>query len=219
MADRRDNMDRLRAMRLCVLVGHPRLELTALEAARAAVAGGADMIQLREKSLSDRELHRLAQEVRDLTGDAGRTFIVNDRPDIARLVDADGVHVGRDDLPIAAAREIVGPHKIVGVSTHDIEQARQARAEGADYIGVGPVYPTETKGYSEGVGLAYVRQVASEIDLPFLAIGSIRLDRLDEVMDAGARAVAVCAAVVCAQDPAAAARSFKERLASRWSPP
>lgn len=212
---RRDNERRLRAVRLCVLVGHPRSRFTPLEAARAAIEGGADMIQLREKSMADRELLRLAQQIRQITRQRHRLFIVNDRPDIARLVDADGVHVGQDDLPIAAAREIVGEGKIVGASTHCIAQARQAQVEGAEYIGVGPVFPTDTKGYTQGVGLAYVERVAREIDIPFLAIGSIRLDRLDAVIEAGARAVAVCAAVVCADDPVAAARRFKERLSAR----
>ncbi|MEW6358789.1 MAG: thiamine phosphate synthase [Planctomycetota bacterium] len=207
-------MSNLSQSRLYVLVTSAAAKRPALEAADLAIQGGADAIQLREKDLSDPEFLDLARQMRDLCRKAGALFIVNDRISIAKLAGADGAHIGQDDLPAVDARKILRKGKLLGVSTHNIAQARQAQAAGADYIGVGPIYPTKTKGYEKGVGVDFIRQVKGEIAVPFFAIGGVTLDRLDEVIAAGCTRVAVSSAVIGADDIAAAARRFKDKLAA-----
>ena len=133
-------------------------------------------------------------------------FVMNDRPDLAVLADADGVHVGQEELSVKDARTIVGADRLVGVSTHSIEQARQAVLDGADYIGVGPVFPSGTKQFDRLAGLELVRAVAAEVRLPAFAIGGITADNLPLVREAGLGRVAVSGAVASAADPGAAAR-------------
>ena len=204
-------MKSISEVQLYVLVtGSPARQ--ARDVARMVVEGGADAIQLREKNLSDHEYLRLAEQIRPICRDADVMFIVNDRVAISKLVGADGVHIGQDDLPAVEARKILRRGKILGVSTHSMDQARKAQSDGADYIGVGPIYPTSTKGYEQGVGLAFIREVAGEITVPFFAIGGITLDRLDEVISAGCTRVAVSSAIIAADDVVAATREFKEKL-------
>src|SRR5438045_3761732 len=131
--------------------------------------GGARVIQLREKTLDGRAVLERARLVRRLTRDAGALFIVNDRPDIARLVEADGVHLGQGDLPVKEARRVLGPDLLIGVSTHDLDQVRQAILDGASYIGVGPTFPSGTKAFPSLAGLEFVRQVAAQTSLPAFA--------------------------------------------------
>ena len=161
--------------RLMVLVGGlPTLgDLTWIVG--EALAGGADVIQLREKGLPDRELLSRAREVRILTAQAKARFILNDRPDLARLAGADGVHLGQDDVSVRDARRIVGPNLLIGVSTHDRAQLDAAVSRGAGYLGVGPVFPSATKDFSEPelAGLAYVQAAAETTNLPWFAIGGI----------------------------------------------
>ena len=175
---------------------------------RGAVDGGIGVVQLREKTLEDAALLDLARRVRRWTGDAGSLFVMNDRPDLAVLADADGVHVGQQELDVRSVRRIVGPNRLVGVSTHSIQQARQAVLDGADYLGVGPVFPSQTKSFDSLAGLEFVRAVAQEITLPWYAIGGISAENLAEVAEAGATRVAVGAAVCGADDPEAAAREL-----------
>ena len=139
-------------------------------------------------------------------------LIINDRPDVAALCGADGVHVGQDDLPVADARRIVGAGRLVGVSTHTLAQARPAAADGADYIGVGPMFATATKDAGPVAGPQLLRQVAAEVPLPHVAIGGITADNVAQLVAAGARRVAVCSAVIAAADPQAAARAIVEQL-------
>ncbi|QDU59871.1 Thiamine-phosphate synthase [Planctomycetes bacterium Pan216] len=179
-----------------------------------AVAGGVQVVQLRDKRSEDRELLRLAQLVRRITAQAGAMFIMNDRPDIARLVDADGVHVGQEELPVAQVRRIVGTEMLVGVSTHSLEQARQAVLDGADYIGIGPVFPSRTKQFDAFAGIPSVKQVASEISLPAFAIGGIGPGNLPQVMDAGATRIAVGHVLCVCDDPASMARQLRHKLDS-----
>jgi thiamine-phosphate pyrophosphorylase len=181
---------------------------------RAALAAGAGLIQVREKKMSDRELTTYGILVREWTTQAGALFIMNDRPDLALLTDADGVHVGQDELTVREARRIVGPSRLVGVSTHSIEQARQAVLDGADYIGVGPVFASKTKKFSDLAGLDPVRAVAAEITLPAYAIGGIDLENIDAVLAAGAERVAVSNAICGAPDPGQATTNLREKLAS-----
>jgi thiamine-phosphate pyrophosphorylase len=183
----------------------------------AALAGGADVIQVREKKMSDRELTTYGRLVREWTARAGALFIMNDRPDLAVLTDADGVHVGQEELSVREARRIVGPARLVGVSTHTMEQARQAVLDGADYIGVGPVFSSRTKSFAHLAGLDFVRQVAAEITLPAYAIGGIDLENLAEALSAGARCIAVSNAICGAHDPAETTRQLRAMLAH--SPP
>lgn len=179
---------------------------------KGALEGGVDAVQLREKGIDDRRFVVLAEQLRRWTADAGALFIVNDRPDIAVLSGADGVHVGQEDLGVREARRIVGADRLVGVSTHTLEQARQAVLDGADYLGVGPTFASQTKQFEAFAGLEFVRGVSAEIGLPWFAIGGISAANISEVMEAGARRVAVSSAVCGAEEPADAARGLKERL-------
>jgi thiamine-phosphate pyrophosphorylase len=177
-----------------------------------AASGGASMFQLREKTLPDRELIERARSVRRWTQKANALFIVNDRPDIARLVGADGVHLGQDDLSVKDARRIVGPTALLGVSTHTLEQVRQAVLEGADYIGVGPTFPSRTKPFEHFPGLAFVREAAAETGLPAFALGGIGPENVAQVVVAGARRIAVGAAVAGSEDPERVARLLRAAL-------
>ncbi|AVX20102.1 MULTISPECIES: thiamine phosphate synthase [Carboxydocella] len=180
----------------------------------AALVGGATVIQLREKNLSGRELVAAGLALKELAHRYGATFIVNDRVDIALAVDADGVHLGQDDLPVTMARQIMGPDKIIGLSTHSWEQALAASKLPVDYIGVGPVFPTSSKPDAEKpVGLSLVQRVARELSVPFVAIGGINAGNIQQVLAAGARNVAVISAVVAAPDVTAAARELKNFVA------
>lgn len=178
----------------------------------AALAAGAGVIQVREKTMPDRELLAYARHVREWTLRAGAVFIMNDRADLAVLSGADGVHVGQEELSVREARRIVGATRLVGVSTHNLEQARQAVLDGADYIGVGPVFPSATKSFEQLAGLDFVRQVAAETTLPAFAIGGIDLGNLDQVLAAGGRRVAVSGAVCGAADPGQIVRDLHSRI-------
>lgn len=177
-----------------------------------AADGGADVFQLREKTLTDRELIDRATRMRKWTRDTGVLFVMNDRPDIAKLVGADGVHLGQDDLPVAAARRIVGPGVLIGVSTHSIEQVRRAILDGADYLGIGPTFPSNTKAFDHFPGLDFVREATAETTLPAFALGGIGLGNMAEVVKAGAKRIAVSSAVAAADDPQAAAAALKRML-------
>lgn len=182
------------------------------EVARQALVGGADALQLREKSMESGELLTRARRLVALCRKQDALLIVNDRPDVAVLSDADGVHVGQGDLPAAEARKIVGPGKLVGVSTHELAHARAAVADGADYVGVGPIFRSATKPRDFVSGLDYARAVATAIPIPGVAIAGITPDNLGDVLATGLRAVAVTAAVIGAPDVEGAARAFKSRL-------
>lgn len=177
-----------------------------------AADGGADVFQLREKTLTDRELLERARQVRRWTRQAGVLFVMNDRPDIAALAEADGVHLGQDDLPVSAARRIVGPDMFIGVSTHTLDQVRQAVRDGADYLGVGPTFPSNTKAFDHFPGLEFVREAMAETSLPAFALGGIGLHNVAEVAAAGARGIAVSSAVATADDPQAVATALRRAM-------
>jgi thiamine-phosphate pyrophosphorylase len=177
-----------------------------------AAAGGARIVQLREKGLSDRAVYERAQQVRRWTRQAGVLFIVNDRPDIARLVEADGVHLGQDDLPVREARRILGPDALIGVSTHNLEQVRQAVLDGASYLGVGPTFPSGTKNFADLAGLEFVRQATAETTLPAFVLGGVNRDTIGVAVAAGARLVAVSTAIASADDPRAVAAALLAAL-------
>jgi thiamine-phosphate pyrophosphorylase len=178
----------------------------------AIVAGGCRLFQIREKVLSMADLWPLARDLRERCRQAGATFIVNDRADLALALDADGLHVGQGDLPAPAARRILRPGMILGVSTHDEDQVDRAVRDGADYVAVGSMFPTATKAGFELVGPELLRRVRPRVPAPLVAIGGIAPDNVAEVVEAGADAVAVISAVCAADDPEAATRQLLRRL-------
>lgn len=177
----------------------------------AILAAGIDVVQLRDKTATDRELLARGKRLRRITREANALFIINDRPDLAALCDADGVHVGQDELSVSEARRIVGVKKLVGVSTHSLEQARAAVLDGANYLGVGPTFPGATKQFDEFPGLAFVEQAAKEITLPWFAIGGIDEKNLPQVLAAGATRVAVSGALA-GDDAVAVAERLKTQV-------
>jgi thiamine-phosphate pyrophosphorylase len=207
-----DSLDRLSAARLYVLLdGRDSLEALA-RLAETLVGAGVHVLQFRDKRLPDRQLLACARRLREITASTATLLIVNDRPDLAALVRADGVHVGQDELTVKDVRQIVGPRMLIGVSTHAIAQARQAVVDGASYIGVGPTFPSGTKTFPEFAGLPFLREVAAEIRLPAFAIGGIGPENLADVLATGITRVAVSGAIVASADPAAAVRKMLERL-------
>ena len=209
------SLERLASCRLYLLGSENECRQGFERTVREALAGGVDVVQLREKGGDDRRLLELAHQVRDWTREAGALFILNDRPDIAVLTNADGVHVGQEDLPCQEARKIVGSEQLVGVSTHSIVQARQAVLDGADYIGVGPVFASHTKQFEDFAGLDYVGQVAAEIALPSFAIGGIDESSIGDVMAAGASRVAVSRSVCGATDIRSTVEMLSRKLGAR----
>ncbi len=173
---------------------------------------GVDIIQLRDKTLDDRKLMRRARILREITAKYGVLFIMNDRPDIALLTDADGVHLGQREMHVSDARRLLGPNRLIGVSTHRIEQAQHAVMSGADYIGVGPVFPSATKTFDSYPGLSYVEEVAQNIALPAFAIGGISMENLPHVLETGLRRVAVASAITDADEPVVAASTLRNML-------
>lgn len=181
---------------------------------RQAVAGGASVVQLRDKHASSREMYALGRELLTITRVAGVPLIVNDRVDIALAINADGVHVGQDDLPAAIVREIIGTQRLLGVSAETVEQAQAAAAAGADYLGVGTVYPTGTKPDANApIGVAGVAQIVQATNLPCVAIGGITAANTAPLLAVGVQGVAVVSAIIAADDPAAAAREFRTVIA------
>jgi thiamine-phosphate pyrophosphorylase len=179
-----------------------------------AIVGGVGAIQLRDKQGPDRQTLHIARQLRAWTRQSDTLFIVNDRPDIARLADADAVHVGQDELTVRDARRIVGPEIMVGVSTHSIDQAHQASANGASYIGIGPVFPSKTKAFEQHLGTEPLRQIVQEISIPIFAIGGIDLARVAPLTAVGIRQVAVSHAISHSDDPAQAATELRSALSS-----
>jgi len=202
---------RLAAARLYVVTAASHAPAQVEEVVRAACGGGADVVQLRRKNDDALQTLRLAERCRAVTAAAGVLFVVNDRLDVAMAAAADGVHLGQDDLPLVAARRL-WPGRIVGRSTHSLAQALDAAAEGADYLGVGPVYATPTKPGRPAVGLALVGAAADAVRIPWFAIGGVEAGNMAAVLGAGARRIAVVRAVCDAPDVAAAARELASAL-------
>ncbi|WP_426506523.1 thiamine phosphate synthase [Dactylosporangium sp. McL0621] len=192
------------------LVTDTRPGRNALEVVAAALRAGFDVVQVRpEDAVTDREAYELTVRVLAMCRELGRTCLVNDRLHIALAAGADGGHVGADDLPVAAARRVLGPHAILGATARNPETARRAVADGASYLGVGPAFATTTKtGLPDAIGPAGVRAVAEAVGVPVVAIGGVTAARAGELFAAGAHAVAVVGAVSGAADPYAAALEF-----------
>lgn len=173
--------------------------------------GGADIIQLRDKSSPDGNFLRYAKAIKKITKKYKCLFIVNDKVDIAYLVDADGVHLGQNDIPIEEARKILGT-KIIGVSTHNLKEAKKAVKKGADYIGIGPVFTSKTKKGLSPIGLSTLRRVSKTINIPFFAIGGISLTNIAKVKRAGGDRVAVISSVLKTKNVCQSVRKLKEAI-------
>jgi thiamine-phosphate pyrophosphorylase len=219
----RSSRDRLEGVRLCVLLDGRRSANEFQELVSSLVKAGVGMIQLRDKKLNDLELVERARLLVRLVNEPspnpslkgrGTLAIVNDRADIAAAVHADGVHVGQEDLSVKDARAIVGTRMLVGVSTHNIEQAREAVLDGANYLGAGPTFASRTKTFDEFAGLEYLTAVSAEIRLPTFAIGGITATNLPDVLATGASRIAVGAEIVGATDPACAANQLLGMLST-----
>ena len=212
-----NSRSQLDAVNLCVLVDGRSSAEEFTQLLEALVSAGVPMIQLRDKQLADAELVARGRILRKLTQNAESLMIVNDRPDIAVAVDADGVHLGQDDMTVKDARAIVGPQKLIGVSTHHLEQARAAVLDGVNYLGAGPTFPSATKEFATFAGLDYLRQLADEITLPTFAIGGINAENVEDVLATGVTRMAVSSAVVSVDNPAQAAQELL-RLQAEFTP-
>ncbi len=208
---RGERRKRFAAVRLYVIVTADVCRADWRATAEAAIAGGAGCVQLREKRLDDAELLRRAQWLRALTARHGVLLILNDRPDVARLVDADGVHLGQADLAPRDARQIVGGQRLVGLSTHTREQVRAAVDSGADYLAVGPMFPSATKPSDHVPGVELLREARGLTALPIVGIGGITADNAGAVYEGGATMCCVCSAVVGSVEPASTARAILGR--------
>jgi thiamine-phosphate diphosphorylase len=215
----KDTRTQLSNVRLCVITDQRLSRGRSFEeVVEAAIAGGAQMIQFRDKKLDDGPFYHQALRLRSLTREAGVLFIINDRVDVALSVGADGVHVGEHDLPVDVARQLIGSEMILGASAGTPEEVRRARGAQADYLGVGAIFPTDTKGDAAHVGLERLVQLRPLVDVPILAIGGIAADNAAQTIEAGADGVAVISAVVGAEDISAAASLLLERVrqAGHW---
>jgi thiamine-phosphate pyrophosphorylase len=211
---RRDKTKRLRG--LYAIIDTQALKgRSHIEAATQAIRGGAKVVQLRDKLLSKKELLPIAKELRKLCVEHTVLFIMNDYLDLALASDADGLHLGQDDLPIKVARKLLPMGKILGCSTKTVDQAVAARSEGADYIAVGSIYPTSSKETAKVVGLDRLREIRQQITLPLVAIGGINKDNVSGVVTAGADSVAIISAILQAEDIEAAARQIANKLESQ----
>ena len=204
--------DRISRAKLHVLISSHLCGESLCDRARGALAGGADVVQLREKEVSDDVFLAFAAELRELTDEMGKLFIVNDRPDIAAIVGADGVHLGQHDLPVGEARRLLRPGAVVGRSTHSLAQAKAAVNEGADYVSIGPVFQTDTKDAGATIDPDCLRDVCREIPVPVVAIGGINAGNLGQLVEAGVRHIAVCSAVCPKDKPRQAARALKDLM-------
>ncbi len=209
-----DSIEKLANSRLYVLLSGFSKEKEFQVAASTLINAGTHIIQLRDKTLPDRELLRRGHCLKELTKNSSTLFIFNDRPDLALLSDADGVHVGQDELSVTDVRRIMGPEKLIGVSTHSVAEAQKAVMDGANYIGVGPTFPSTTKSFEEFTGPELLKKVAQEVSLPSFAIGGISLENLPEVTSSRFSRVAVGAAVTAAPDTEAAVHEFLSQLES-----
>lgn len=186
---------------------------TTLETVEMAIDGGVDAVQLREKRMDANARYDLGLRLREVTDDAGVALIVNDRIDLARAIDADGVHVGQSDLPVPTVHELVETGAIVGCSASTVEEAREAQRRGADYLGVGAVYGSESKDVGsrrDGIGPGRVEAISDAVSIPVLAIGGLTAENAGRVIEAGATGVAVISEIAAAEDP----RAASERLAA-----
>jgi thiamine-phosphate pyrophosphorylase len=206
--------DTLQDVHLCVLIDGGADDRDFQQRVIPLIEAGVPLIQLRDKRLDDQLLIQRALHLMELVQGSSARVVINDRPDVALAVHAHGVHLGQEDMPVPMARRLLGPHRLIGVSTHSIEQARRAVLEGASYLGVGPTFPSTTKTFEHFPGLDLIRAVAGEIRLPAFAIGGIGLQHLPEVVAAGLQRVAVSSAIWNAPANHESSRRFLDELAA-----
>lgn len=211
-ASRGDRSQKLQNARLYVLVDAGNSEESFARLVNELARGDVDIIQLRDRQVSDRTLIARARLGTEIAREHQKLFILNDRADLAVAADTDGVHVGQDELPAPIARQIIGPERLLGISTHSIQQAREAEQMGADYIGCGPVFPGRTKQFDAYVGTELLQQVAKETTIPAFAIGGIDPSNLHKVVETGCLRVAVTGAIRDASNPTAAATAIRKIL-------
>ena len=186
---------------------------SALEILEMTLAAGVRLVQLREKDLNSRHLYELAVEFRRQTKAAGALLIINDRLDIALAADADGVHLGQEDLPLEVARRL-GPELLIGASTHSLEEALAAQEAGASYVNIGPIFATLTKETATLLGPEIIDRIAPQLSIPWTTMGGIKTTNIDQVVGRGARHPGVITAVTAASDPTAAARELRQMIAA-----
>ncbi len=207
------NKKRLNEFKLYAITDIKSENLEVLTQIKEALRGGVDIIQLRSKDVSDRFLLEVGKKIRQITFQTKKLFMVNDRVDLMMALDADGVHLGQDDLPIKIARAIIkNKSKFIGRSTHSAEQARQAVKEGADYIGYGPVFGTPTKPTYKPIGLDSIKKVVQNTKIPVVCIGGIDQSNTKSVIKAGANRIAVVRAIFSSAHPFHAARELKRMI-------
>jgi thiamine-phosphate pyrophosphorylase len=207
--------ERLADARLYLLATGALCSGPLVETVARAIEGGVDVVQLREKHLGDGEFLELSERVGRVVQQSGAIYLLNDRVAVGQITECDGVHLGQEDLPLSLARGLLGDDSLIGISTHDLEQAREAEFGGADYIGVGPAFTTGTKatGY-EPKGPEEIARIARSVSIPAFAIGGITLENLPLLRTAGIRRVAVSSAILSAEDPESAAREMRQILTS-----
>ncbi len=188
-----------------------------LEVLDAVIKSGGKIIQLRDKDICKRDFFYLAKKFREITAKAKILLIINDYLDVAMAIDADGVHLGQEDFPLKEAR-ILAPDLILGRSIHSLEQAKTAEAEGADYINIGPIFPTGTKEHAQALGTEAIKKIAPEISIPFTVMGGIKPENIKELVEAGAQKIALVTAVTQAKNMAAAVKELRLKITPRHTP-
>ncbi|MBI1978266.1 MAG: thiamine phosphate synthase [Candidatus Omnitrophica bacterium] len=207
--------ERLRSARLYAITDLKTEDPLALKQISDALQGGVDIIQLRSKTLSDQALLRLGKKIRLMTHQLKKLLIVNDRPDLMLALDADGVHLGQEDLPITFVRKLIrDKNKIIGKSTHSLKQALQAQREGADYVGLGPIFGTPTKPTYSPIGVEVIRTVVKRIRIPVVCIGGIDETNARKVIKQGAERIAVVRAIFASEDAFRAAHQLRQLIES-----
>lgn len=199
-------------VRLYAVTPEPNDPAALLERIERLLAAGVDAVQLRSRRLTDRALVNLGKEIKARCAKAGALFLVDNRADLALAVDADGLHVGHEDLPVPFVRQLLGHRKIIGMSTHSLPEAIEAQRQGADYVSCGPLWATPTKPEYKPVGLGLIGLYKAALRVPFVAIGGVDRSNFDEVVGAGAKAVAVVRSFFETENPEALVREFKEKL-------
>lgn len=187
---------------------------TDIDILNAVIEGGAKIIQLRDKESSKKLLYKKAEKFRKITLDNNILLIINDHIDIAMAVNADGVHLGQYDFPLIAAKKLI-PDKIIGVSTHSVKEAVTAKQDGADYINIGPIFPTATKGgLTDFLGVEIINKIKTRISMPFTVMGGITLDNIEEVLKKGANKIAAVTSITKTSNPAYAVKMFRKKILS-----
>jgi thiamine-phosphate pyrophosphorylase len=203
--------------RLCVITDTTvQKKYSHTEIANMSIKGGADVIQFRDKTMPTGESIETAKKIKKICSEAGVLFIVNDRVDVALLSDADGVHLGKEDIPLKEARKLLGNNKIIGGTAHSLKEAEKAEREGADYIGFGHIFPTSSKlKLTPSVGVEELKKVVKTINIPIFAIGGISLTNIEEIIRTGVHGAAVIGSVVKSSDPAKTVKELKRLLHGR----